>query len=163
MHTFSYNHPSIPERKSQIDHIYTNILNESLCGYAAPCSLSDHYLIGVFTVSKESLGPKQWRFPLDLLLDNMFMQQICLVLENFDKKDPVASWEVIKLKIQGLSQKVIRFRQNQVRCEIVALKATLKKINKRIFDGDNLDHDRRLVEASLEQCVERQKFFCVAD
>ena len=93
----------------------------------------------------------------------MFTQQICLVLENFDKKDLVASWEVIKLKIQGLSQKVMRFRQKQAKCKIVALKATLRKINKRIFDGDNLEHDSRLVEACLEQCVERHKFFCVAD
>ena len=56
---FSYYHPSIPERKSQIDCIYTNIQNKSLCGYAVPCSLSDYYLIGLFTVPEVSLGPKQ--------------------------------------------------------------------------------------------------------
>ena len=160
---FSYHHPLILERKSQIDHIYTNIQNKSLHRYAAPCSLSDHYLIGLFTIPEGSLGPKQWRFPPDILLDNAFTQQIQLMLDNFDKKTPMSSWEIIKLKIQDQSQKSTRFRQKQAKQEIAGLKSTLKKINKRIFAGDNLEFDRKLMEAHLEQCVERLKFFCKAD
>ncbi len=90
-HTFSYHHPSIPERKSRIDYIYTNIPNKSLCGYATRCCISDHYLISLFTLADGSIGLKQWKFPLDLLLDNNFSQQIHLVMDNFDKKDPVSS------------------------------------------------------------------------
>ncbi len=75
----------------------------------------------------------------------------------------MSSWEIIKLKIQDQSQKSTRFRQKQAKCEITSLKLTLKRINKRIFTGDNLKFDRKLIEACLEQCVERHKFFCEAD
>ena len=72
---------------------------QTLFGYVMPCTISDHYLVGLFSISETALGQKQWKFPSDLLLENNVVQQIKLILENFDKNNPINSWELIKLKI----------------------------------------------------------------
>ncbi len=156
---FLYNHPSLANHKSRIDWIYTNMSTQLLCGYTTPYSISDHYLLGLFSVSESADGLKQWRFPSDLLSDNAVVQQIKLTLDNFDKDNSVQSWELIKLKVQNLCQHATRYRQKQARCEITGLKNTLNKLNKKIYARENLDHDRRLIEEQLEQCVDRHKFF----
>ena len=132
--TFTYNHPSILNRKSHLDQIYMNFENMLVCGYCLPVSVSDHYLVGMFSIPDGTTSPKQWRFPSDLLLDISFNQQIHLILENFDNKISFESWEMIKLKVQALSQKVTVFCQRQAQYEITSLRSTLSQINKRIFD-----------------------------
>ncbi len=57
-HVFSYHHPSILSWKSRIDCIYTNFANNTLRGYASPCGITDHYLIGCFTLPNKAFGPK---------------------------------------------------------------------------------------------------------
>ncbi len=72
--TFSYFYPSIASRKSQIDRIYVNFQNPCLRGYSSFISVSDHYLIGMFSISPEAFGPHLWRFSSDLLLSESFCQ-----------------------------------------------------------------------------------------
>ncbi len=135
----------------------------ALSGYAVPCTISDYYLVGLFAFSEMAQGPKQWKFPSDLLLENNVVQQIKLILGNFDKNNPVDSWELIKLKIQAISQCATRYCQKQARCEINSLRQTLKKINSKIYDGDNLDKDHKLIEMCLEHCLDKCKFFLEAE
>ncbi len=156
--SFTYNHPSILNRKSHLDQIYMNFENMLVCGYCLPVSVSDHYLVGMFSIPDGATSPKQWRFLNDLLLDTSFNQQIHLVLENFDNKNLVESWEMIKLKLQALSQKVTVFHQRQTQHEITSVRITLSQINKRIFDGDNLETDRLWIESRLDQCLVRRNF-----
>ncbi len=58
--TFSYFHPSISSRKSQIDRIYINFHNPCLQGYSSFIYISDHYLIRMFSVSPDASGPQLW-------------------------------------------------------------------------------------------------------
>ena len=156
--TFTYYHPTVQSRKSHLDHIYMNFDNKLLHGYCSPIFISDHYLVGMFSLPDTAQGPKQWRFPNDLLLDVSFNQQVHLTLENFDKDNPLESWERIKLKVQCLSQRMTVLRQRQAQHEISSLCSILSEVNKRIFDGDNLDVDRICIEARLEQCLDKRNF-----
>ncbi len=78
-------------RKSRIDRIYINFSHSKLRGYSSYVSISDDYLIGMFEISDQQMGLNLWQFPSDLLLSEAFVQQVNLVLENFNKKDPLAS------------------------------------------------------------------------
>ena len=46
IHHFSYHHPSIAERKSRIDHIYSTYPMQGLQGFSKYVFFSDYYLIG---------------------------------------------------------------------------------------------------------------------
>ena len=67
-------------------------------------SFSNHYLVGLCLLKPVDMGPKPWRFPSDLLSDEAFCAQVELILSGFDKKDPMVSWEKIKLKVQSVSE-----------------------------------------------------------
>ncbi len=134
-------------------------MNNSLRGYASPSGISDHYLVGLFTMPSKSLGPKQWHFPVDMLGNTNFDLQVYLILDNFDKKNAKESWEIIKLKIQSLSQKSTCFCQRQAKRELKSLHVALNHINKWIFEGDNLDLDRLQLEQRIEQCMDMHAFF----
>ncbi len=43
--------------------------------------------------------------------------------------------------------------------ELKSLSAALSCINKRIFEGDNLDLDRLRLEQRIEQCMDMHDFF----
>ncbi len=64
-----------------------------LCGYAQHYSISDHYLVGLFLTRQIDVGPRPWRFPVDLLDDPDFHQQVELILSNFNDSEAIASWE----------------------------------------------------------------------
>lgn len=95
---FSYHHPSLAGRKRHLDGIYANFPQLYLRGYSTFFPLSDHYLVGMFTLKNNQEGLRLWKFPVDLLCDESFCQQIALVCEGFNKKDPMHSWELMKLK-----------------------------------------------------------------
>ncbi len=57
--TFTYHHPSVASHKSCLDRIYINYDVPRLCGYAQHCSISDHYLVGLFLTRQISVGPRQ--------------------------------------------------------------------------------------------------------
>ncbi len=111
---FTFHHLSKPERKSQIDQIYTNLNLTNLKGFSQPCTVSDHYLVGVYALPPADLGPKQWQFPVDILENPNFQMQVGLILDNFDQKVPCGSWEQIKIKIQNLAQQYTQFRKHQL-------------------------------------------------
>ncbi len=129
-HIFLYHDPTISSHKSRIDCIYTNFAFSALRGYASPCGLSDHYLLGCFTVLSNVSRPKQWQFPLDLLGDVSFDLQIQLILDNFDWDNTIESWETIKLKVQSLAQRMTCFRQKQAKQELQSLHSLLTEVNK---------------------------------
>ena len=64
--TFTYHHPSIALRKSQIDRVYINFSSKWI-GYATPAPYLDHYMVGLFVPKPVDMGPHQWQFPKDLL------------------------------------------------------------------------------------------------
>ena len=68
-------------------------------GFSQPCTVSDHYLVGVYVLPPADLGPKQWQFPVDILENPNFQMQVSLILDNFNQKLPCNSWEQIKIKI----------------------------------------------------------------
>ncbi len=65
-----------------------------------------------------------------MLEDPNFVQQIELVLGGFDIKNPLLSWDTIKVKIQDLARHTTCFRQKQAQLELSSLKKTLKEVNK---------------------------------
>ena len=79
-------------------------------------------------------------------------------MENFDKNNPVDSWELIKLKIQAISQCATRYCQKQAKHEINSLQQTLREINSKIYDRDNLDKDQKLMEMCFDHCLDKHKF-----
>ena len=62
--SYTYHHPSIPERKSQLDRIYMNFSGSTLRGYCAHIPCSNHYLVGISSMPDHSVGPKMWCFSL---------------------------------------------------------------------------------------------------
>ncbi len=68
LYSFTY-HPSVPNQKSRLDHIYLNYEGSRLRGYSSHATFSDHYIVELFLCKKAGLGPKPWWFPSDLLDD----------------------------------------------------------------------------------------------
>ncbi len=64
-----------------------------------PCSISDHYLVGIFNLPDNTYGPKQWRFPVDLLGHEQMQWLVHSIGDNFDFNNAVDSWELSKVKI----------------------------------------------------------------
>ena len=93
---FIYHHPSISERKSQLDRIYINFINKRLKGYASYASCSDYYLVGLFEIPLEDFGLKIWRFYSDILLDHAFGDRVQLACSNFGNENVCNEWEVLK-------------------------------------------------------------------
>ncbi len=78
-----------------------------------------------------------WRFPSDLLTNESF----CLQVSLFNPKNPISSWEEIKAKVQSQSHTHTKFQQKQAKIELNSLKNTLCYVNKRLYEGDNLNND----------------------
>ncbi len=53
---------------------------------------------------------------------------------------------------------MVQYRIKQMKKEIRGLHSTLRDINSRIYDGDNLEKDRLQIEARLEQCCDCMPF-----
>lgn len=109
--SYTYHHPSLADRKSRLDRIYVNYLSPHLWGYSQHVSFSDHYLVGICLLCLVDMGLHSWHFLVDMLDDPDYCAQIKLILALFDYKNPVNSWEKIKIKIQSLSQQMTVFRQ----------------------------------------------------
>ncbi len=108
---FTYHHPSLGNRKSQLDRVYVNFSHHRV-GFAQHVSYSDHYLVSLFLPKHSDVGPRPWRFLNDLLLDESFSLQIELILQGHNQSDPTNLWELIKNKIQVVSQNATQFHQN---------------------------------------------------
>ncbi len=119
--TFTYHHPSIASRKSHLDRIYINYDMPRLCSYTQHCSISDHYLVGLFLTRQMGIGPKPWRFLVDLD-DPDCCQQVELILSNFNDREAIASCEKIKTKIQTVALKATAFHNKQGQIELKALR-----------------------------------------
>ena len=74
--SFSYQHPSVLNRKSYLDRIYFNYSIASSRGYTQYMSFSDHYLVGTYNLLCEDMGPKLWSFPSDLLENEYFVTYV---------------------------------------------------------------------------------------
>ncbi len=152
IHHFSYHHPSIAERKSRIDCIYSTYPMQGLQGFSKHILFSDHYLIGTFQLKPVDIGPHPWHFPIDLLEDPERIAQLELILSGFDKKSAISSWEGIKLKIQSVMQNATAFHRKQLNQELHSLKKSLNPINKHIYSGKcYLKCDLIQLQLSLEE------------
>ncbi len=129
-YTFTYHHPSIAKHKSRLDRIYFNYHNDNIYAFSRHVSFSDHYLVGTFLLPNEDQGPAQWQFLADLLQDTAAVTVIQQLLLNFDYKDPIENWEVLKSCIQTFCSTCTHFHQKQSRIELQALHEMLKFINK---------------------------------
>ncbi len=146
---FSYHHPSVSSRKSQIDCIYMNKCLNNVRGYAVPTAFSGHYAVGIYLRRIGTKGPKPWRFPIDVLNDETKVEQIMHHLELFNDKDLIGLWEWIKSDVQDMAPIFSAYRQKQLCLEINSLHASLKRLNARIYRGENLDIDRERLENRL--------------
>ncbi len=99
----TYHHPSLGSHKSHLDRIYMS-QPDKWVGCAQPVLYSDHYVVFLFLPHSSDVGPKNWKFPEDLLGDSTFCSQIELVLGNFQPLSATESWESIKIKIQNIAQ-----------------------------------------------------------
>ena len=147
---FTYHYPSNPKRKSHIDKIYTNMDLGGIRGYNQHVSFSDHYLVGTYYLPTEDMCPQQWHMPLDCLSKQEIILYCELLLDNFDYAHPATCWEQLKIKLQTGIQSLTKFRIQQVKAELKGLKSMLKYLNKRIFHGDDLDMERKNIEAKIE-------------
>ncbi len=60
-------------------------------------------MVGLFTPQPDDLGSKQQHFPSDLLSNKALCQQVQLILGNFNSKNHVHSWELIKPCLQEIA------------------------------------------------------------
>ena len=58
--TFTYHHPTVPSRKSHLDHIYVNFVAPHLCAFTSHAAFSDHYAVSLFLNKKTDKGPYPW-------------------------------------------------------------------------------------------------------
>ncbi len=110
-------------------------------GYASLTTFSDHYAVGIYLQRMSTKGPKPWRFLIDVLNDETKVEQIMHCLELFNDKDPIGSWEWIKADMQDMAHTFSAFRQKQLCLEITSLHASLRRLNARIYRGENLNID----------------------
>ncbi len=87
--------------------------------------------------------------PTDCLVKQEIANHCKMLLNNFDLLNPVSSWELLKVKIQARIQSLMKFYVKQVEAEMKSLKSSLRYVNKRIFQGDDLDMDRKRLEARI--------------
>ena len=98
-----------------------------------------------------------------MLGNEAFTQQISLIISNWNKTDPITSWEGIKIKIQTVSQKETEYHQKQSVQELKALQRTLQYINKRIYEGEILECDKSNIEAKISPIRDREWFMWDGD
>ncbi len=79
--------------------------------------------------------------------------------DNFNFNNAVDFWELSKVKIQNLAQKLTQYHQKQLKSELQGLRKSLDYVNKCIFDGDNLETDQLLLESQIAQCQDIKFFF----
>ncbi len=84
-------------------------------------------------------------------------------LELFNDKDPISSWEWIKADMQDMAHTFSAFRQKQLCLEITSLCTSLRRLNARIYKGENLDIDREKLETRLLNLKDRSWFDKTAD
>ncbi len=120
-------------RKSRLDCIYINFSIVSLCAYCQHVSFSDHYLVSLFKLPDSDKGPSLWQLSADILTNQDFVDFMNCQFLLFDYKNPVDSWERLKLRAQHKVQDLSKFRMKQQKCEVTTLRTTLKYINKHIF------------------------------
>lgn len=99
-------------------------------------------MVGLYYLPDQNRGLGLWRLLCDTLQSDFVCQNIELLLANFDSKDPLSSWENIKVKVQGLIQYRTKFRYQQAKRELASLRTSLRWINKSIYNGENLEKDR---------------------
>ena len=88
------------------------------------------------------------------------MTAIQQLLLNFDCKNPIENWEVLKSCIQTFCSTCTHFCQKQSRIELQALHETLKYINKQIFHKDvSLEADQLHIQSYIEQFQDSKFFF----
>ena len=95
----------------------------------------------------------------DMLANQDFVDFMNYQFLLFHYKNPVDSWEGLKLQAQHRVQNLSKFQMKQQKHEVTALHTTLKYINKHIFSGESLDHDRLLVQTRIEQHCDCLCFF----
>ena len=142
-------------RKSCLDCIYLNFQVPNTHGYSHHVSFSDHYLVGIYHLPDTDHGPKLWRMLSDSLSCNLVVQQIQLIIDCFEKKNLITSWENLKVKVQQVIQQNTKFHQRQLQQEIKGLHHTLKYINLRIFQGENLESNRLWIQSKIDQLLNR--------
>ncbi len=62
---------------------------------------------------------------------------------------------MLKIKVQTGIQSLMKFWVKQVEAEMKSLKSSLRYVNKRIFHGDDLDADRKRLEARIHVIQDR--------
>ena len=65
--------------------------------------------------------------PADVLNDETKVEQMMHCLELFNDKDPIGSWEWIKLDVQDMACVFSAYRQKQLHLEINSLYASLRR------------------------------------
>ena len=141
-YSFTYHHPAVSNRKSQLNHIYFNYSIESLCGSSHHVSFSDHYLVEAYKLPVTDSGPHLWKLSPDMLSNQNFIDYMNCQFQLFNDKNPITSWENIKLKAQLKVQSLSKFHQKQFNKELHGLCSMLRYINNRIFQGEILKTDR---------------------
>ncbi len=157
--SFSYHHPSLADRKSRLDWIYSNIDWQHQCCFSHHISCSDHYMIGTYCLPSCTSGPKLWRFSEDLLTNQSFVEAIQQHIMGFQYENVVESWENFKTCVQTFPQKKIKFRLKHRQRTLCSLWTMLRYINKRIFNGEKLEFDQLRIQNRIEQVHNKIAFF----
>ena len=140
-YSFTYYHPAVATQKCRLDRIYLNFPMPRCRGFSQHVSFSDHYLVGTYFLPDEDKGPALWRMLEDTLSSEFVCQNIELILSNFSFHNPINDWESVKVKIQEIIQKGMKYKHKQIEQELISLRASLCYINRCIFSGENLEDD----------------------
>ncbi len=141
---YTYQHPSMKDRKSCIDQIYVpKDLCQQTYTYSQWTSLSDHIMV-IMAPNKKYSGPSQWHIPDDVIKlqkTEAMIQDLVnkLSLTNFS---PEMKLEICKQEIRSWCQQFTKFRCKQHQIEMCILCIALRTINNRIYRGEDLECDQ---------------------
>ncbi len=111
-HTYTYQHLSVKDRKSQIDRIYVpNDLCQQTYVFSQWNSLSNHMVV-IMAPNKKDFGPSQWRMPDDVIKlpkTEAMIQDLTNRLSTADFS-PEIKWEICKQEIRSWCQQFTKFR-----------------------------------------------------
>ncbi len=132
-YTFTYHHPVVSNRKSHLDRIYFNYSVKLLCGSSHHISFSDHYLVEAYKLLEIDSGPCLWKLSPDMLSNQNFIDYMNCQFQLFNEKNPITSWENIKLRAQLKVQYLSKFHMKQFYKELHGLCSTLGTLIKEFF------------------------------
>ncbi len=89
----------------------------------------------------------------DSLENEDLVKALRQVLLEVSKDNPVQAWDMAKLQVKNAVQDFTQFRKKQHDAELASLRKLLHSIESRIYQGEELEGDRRQIQSRITDKV----------